>query len=243
MIDLVATAAGATFLTGLAGSPHCALMCGPLACAGLAGDARARRHAAAAWHGGRAASYAALGAGLGALGHGALALLQAPVARTLPWIMAAGLVASALEVGRRLPPLPGLGRLPLLLARLGAAVPPLPRAALRGAATPFLPCGLLYGAFIVAMGAGSALAGGALMLAFALGAVPALAFVQENAGRLAARPRARRLLQRLLPLVAASVMVWRALSASGGAPACHHAAAPAQTLEENRPAVAAWVAR
>jgi sulfite exporter TauE/SafE len=220
MLALVATAAGATFLTGLSGSPHCALMCGPLACAGVAGDGRERRRGAAAWHAGRLGAYTSLGALLGALGHGALAVMQAPAARALPWIMAAGLVVSALELGRRLPALPGLGRLPFLFARLGATVPALPRAALRGAATPFLPCGLLYGAFVVAIGTGSALAGGAVMLAFALGAVPALALLQVNVRRLP-QGRAAQLARRLLPLVAAAVVIWRALAASGTTPACH----------------------
>jgi sulfite exporter TauE/SafE len=219
-VMLTLVAAGATFLTGLAGSPHCALMCGPLACAGLTGDAGARRRATAAWQAGRLGAYAGLGALLGALGHGALAFVHAPVARALPWIMAAGLVVSALEVGRRLPAVPGLGRLPFLFARLGATVSALPRAALRGAATPFLPCGLLYGAFVVATGAGSALAGAAVMLAFAFGAVPALALLQVNVRRLP-QGRGAELARRLLPLLAAAVIVWRALSAGGVTPACH----------------------
>jgi sulfite exporter TauE/SafE len=139
--------------------------------------------------------------------------------------MAAGLVVSALELGRRLPALPGLARIPLLFLRLGGAVPPLPRAALRGAATPFLPCGLLYGAFVIAIGAGSAAAGLAVMAAFALGAIPALALVQANARWLAAPTRGAAVARRLLPLVAAAILVWRALGAASGAPpACHHAA-------------------
>lgn len=252
---MLAAAAGATFVTGLAGSPHCALMCGPLACAGGGaprGDRaalRARLRAAAGWHLGRMGAYATVGAALGALGRGALAMLQAPPARALPWVMAAGLVLSAFEVGRRLPALPGAARVSLALARLGAAVSPGRRALLRGAATPFLPCGLLYGAFVVAAGAGSAAAGAIIMLTFALGAVPALVFVQANARWLAARPRAGRLVRRLVPLAAAAVVVWRALVAPSGtgAPACHgggaHAAAArtgaaTHTLAEKRAAPA-----
>jgi sulfite exporter TauE/SafE len=241
-LALVAAAAGATFVTGLAGSPHCALMCGPLACAGLAGEPRARRRAALAWHIGRLAAYALAGALLGALGRGALAALQAPPARALPWVMAAGLVLSALEVGRRLPALPGAARLSFALARIGARLSPVARAALRGAATPFLPCGLLYGAFVVAIGAGSALGGLTVMAAFAAGAVPALTFVQANARWLTSRPGAERAARRVLPLVAAAVIIWRALAApaAGQPPACHHAAAStggapsAHTLAENR---------
>jgi hypothetical protein len=79
------------------------------------------------------------------------------------------------------------------------------------------------------------------MLAFAAGGLPALAVLQANAGRLAARPTAGPLIRRVVPLVAAAVVLWRALAAPAGAPpACHHAAtdvappAVAQTLDENR---------
>jgi sulfite exporter TauE/SafE len=220
-IAALAAAAGATFLTGLVGSGHCALMCGPLACSDLADPRRrARRRAALAWQAGRAGAYTVAGAGLGAAGATALALLRAPAARALPWVIAAGLVVSALEIGRRLPALPGLRRIPRALARLGAPLPATARAALRGAATPFLPCGLIYGAFVVAAGSGSAVAGAAAMAAFALGGVPALALAQAGGRRLAAHPRAGRVLRVAVPLAGAAVVVWRALAAAGGH-ACH----------------------
>jgi len=127
-------------------------------------------------------------------------------------------VLSAAEVGRRLPALPGLSRVARLLTGLGSRLSPLARAALRGAATPFLPCGLLYGAFVVAIGTGSAFAGAAVMFAFALGALPALALVQVGAPRLAARGPARPFFRRAVPLVAAALVAWRA---AGAAPHCH----------------------
>ena len=46
-----------------------------------------------------------------------------------------------------------------LLARAGQRTSALTRAALLGAATPFLPCGLLYGMFLAALASGSALTG------------------------------------------------------------------------------------
>jgi sulfite exporter TauE/SafE len=219
---VVGAAAAASFLTGLGGSGHCALMCGPLACVGLPGDARARRRAALGWQAARLVAYAALGASLGLVGHAGLSLARTPVARALPWILVAGLVLSAAEVGRRLPALPGLGRIPAGLARRGARLSPASRAALRGAATPFLPCGLLYGALVVAIGTGSAAAGALVMFAFGLGALPALALVQLGAPRLAAHPAVGRAVRRAVPLLAAAVVAWRALSARGaGPPHCH----------------------
>jgi len=224
--DLPAVAAGAAgaLMAGLTGSGHCALMCGPLACAGLAGGARDRRRAAWAWQLGRVVAYTAVGAALGAAGRGVAAAIAAPAVRLLPWLMAAGLLFAGLEVGRRLPRLPLAARIPRALAKFGERFTPTGRAALRGAATPFLPCGLLYGAFIMAL-AGGGVAGGALiMLAFSLGAIPALAFVQANLARLQRHPRAHALARRAVPLAAAAVLIWRTVAAgSGGAgpPHCH----------------------
>jgi sulfite exporter TauE/SafE len=217
-------------------------MCGPLACVDLSPaplasaqrsppsprsidrerDPRARRRAAVAWQAGRIATYTATGTLLGALGHAGLALARAPLARALPWVMVVGLVLSAAEVGRHLPALPGLSRVARAFSAWGARTSIVARAALRGAATPFLPCGLLYGAFVVAVGTGSALAGAAVMLAFALGALPALALVQIGAPRLAARGGAGALVRRAIPLAAAALVAWRAIGALGaGAPRCH----------------------
>ena len=248
-IPVVAAGAAAAFVAGLTGSGHCALMCGPLACAGLAGDARQRWRAAAAWQVARVAAYGAVGAALGGLGRGAVAALAAPAARALPWLMVAGLLFAGLEVGRRLPPLPGLSRIPRVLARFGErftgparteiGVPGgarrgtvrepsrgsglIVRAALRGAATPFLPCGLLYGAFIMALAGGGVAGGAMIMIAFALGALPALAFVQANVARLQRHPRAQIVLRRAVPLLAAAVLIWRTVAAGTGAepPHCH----------------------
>jgi hypothetical protein len=62
------------FLASLAGSPHCAAMCGPfLAFAAADGDgpgANGRATPLLAYHGGRLVSYVLLGAGAGALGAG-----------------------------------------------------------------------------------------------------------------------------------------------------------------------------
>ena len=223
--------AAAALTSGLFGSGHCALMCGPLACAGAGtttcSDGRTRRRTAWAWQVGRLAAYAAVGAILGGAGRAAAVSLAGPAARALPWIMAGGLVVSALQVGKRVPPLPALAQIPRRLARAGARFSPARRAALRGAATPFLPCGLLYGAFLMAAAAGSVVGGALVLGAFGLGAVPALALVQAvvpgGTARLGAHPRAAAIARRAVPLAAALVLVWRALAAGGGAtpPHCH----------------------
>jgi sulfite exporter TauE/SafE len=87
-------------VVGATSSPHCALMCGPLACAALPHGsperAGARRRAAFAWHGGRLAAYALCGLLLGALGQGVAGALALDVEPVLPWLMAAFLIAGAL---------------------------------------------------------------------------------------------------------------------------------------------------
>lgn len=214
----------AAFAAGLTGSLHCTLMCGPLACAPLPAAGAGRRRAALAWHAGRLAAYLAVGAALGAAGGGLVKALAERVQPYLPWVMAVGLAATALELGRRLPALPGLTRAGRALAALGARTTPAGRALALGAATPLLPCGLLYGLFIAAVGAGSSAGGALVMGLFGVGSVPGLAAAQAGTAWSGRYPRAERVLRRAVPLVAAAVLVFRALAApatAGAPPTCH----------------------
>ncbi len=224
--SLTVSAAVAALAVGVTGSVHCGLMCGPLACA--AGGSKAthsRWRAAAAWHAGRLSSYAVAGALLGGLGDGLTRNSASSALRgALPWILAAGLVASALELGRHAPTVPGLQRIVRGIGRRAARLTPARRAAALGAVTPLLPCSLLYGLFLAAAATGSGAGGSLLMGAFALGSTPALAAVQSGSGFLQRWPTAARALRRGIPLVAAAVIVWRALhvgDAAGGTPPCH----------------------
>ncbi len=204
-----ATSAG---VAGLTGSLHCALMCGPLACAA--------RSSASAWHLGRVAAYGVVGLLLGALGRGVSLALTESIAPVLPWVMALGLVATAFELGKRLRPLPGVTRIARALAKAGDGLPPSGRSLALGAATPFLPCGLLYGMFLAAIATGQPLGGAVVMLAFSLGAIPALVAVQLGASRAGQWPRAALVARRVVPLVAAAVLIVRALTARAGPEQC-----------------------
>jgi uncharacterized protein len=222
--------AAAGLVTGLASSAHCAVMCGPLACAAAApadapvalGRRRRRWRQPLAYHAGRVSSYAAVGTALGLAGDGTRHVLSA-VAPALPWVMAGALTATALGVGKRLPVPGALRRLAQPLIRRAAKFSPPGRAAAIGAATPLLPCGTLYGLFVTAAATASAIGGAALMAAFALGATPVLALVQGQGPLLARHPRAGALFRRVVPLLAAAALVWRAVHAGDGSapPACH----------------------
>ncbi len=219
---VIAGALGA-LVVGLTGSVHCLLMCGPLACAGLPSVPGAeRRRAIAAYQATRLGAYTLVGGALGALGGGVTQALAVSTQPYLPWLMAAALVASALELGKRLRPLPGLSNLARHVTRWGAKFSWTGRASAMGAVTPLLPCGLLYGVFAAALASGS-FGGGALVLAaFALGGLPALLGAQVQAGLWKHRPRLLSLvLQRAVPLTAAAVLVYRAVSVNIGGASCH----------------------
>jgi hypothetical protein len=232
-LPTAAVGAVAAFSTAFAGSAHCALMCGPLACAatqaGGPGGRTQVRAAAWAWQFGRLGSYAGVGGVLGAVGGAATTAMSGSASRVLPWVMAGGLALSALRVGARVRPLPGLAQIPRRAARMGARFSPVARAGLLAAATPFLPCGLLYGGFLMAASAGSIAGGALVMLAFGLAGVPSLGLMQallpRGAARLSTHPRLALALRRGVPLLAAAVLVWRALAtggpAAGAPPHCH----------------------
>ncbi len=182
------------FVAGLFGSiSHCIGMCGPFVLgqvvARLEATPAARLYefrrltgaALAPYHLGRMTTYGLLGAGAGAAA-GSIGDLAG-----LRWL-SAGLLALAalLFVGYAIPKLglPGFGAgstVESLWSRtIGRRIRPLfgaPigwRGYLLGVSLGFLPCGLLYGAIAAAASSGSAVAGGMMMVAFALGTIPAL---------------------------------------------------------------------
>ena len=194
------------FLFGLLMSAgHCAGMCGPLVGA-LSIPARragepstAALRDATAYHAGRIASYATLGAALGLVG----TLLPAGVS-PIPWQAALSLVAAAalcfaaLALFEVFPlaSLPFAARVSralstrLLRAKRGLAV----RFGL-GAANGLLPCGPVYAAAVAAFAAASPARGALAMAVYGLGTVPllvALAF-----GVRALTPRLRLSFQRV----------------------------------------------
>jgi len=180
------------FLLGLAGTPHCAAMCGaPCAAVVGADDARGRGRAVS-FHLARVASYALAG-GLLAGGVGILGLAgsAAPVVRPL-WAL---LHMAALALGLWLLI---TGRQPAFMTRLGRTRAATPAAAgggwqvvqtpwtsaAAGAAWVAWPCGLLQSAFVVAALGNTAASGAAIMAAFALASAGGLQAAPWLAGRL-----------------------------------------------------------
>jgi len=216
---------GAAAIVGIASSIHCFAMCGPLACSGLVTlrdrAPRVRRAAVWAYQVGRLSSYTLVGLLLGALGGGISLAISRSIRPYLPWAMAAALVIVALDLGKKFPAIPGLGRVVRVLGRPLSKLSPVARSGAMGALTPLLPCGLLYGVSAAALATGSAAGGALVMSGFALGSGPALLLAQAGMGR-NLPAAARVVVQRGIPLVAAAVLIYRAVAAAGSHGAsCH----------------------
>lgn len=196
MIPLLLAVVSASVL----GSLHCAGMCGPLGAALLPRGGRRsdRARVQAAWHLGRLVVYTALGALVGAagaaidLGFSALAIQGVMLRITAVLVIAVGAISLLRRAGLRVPihrvAAPSFVRQVVQRAR---GLPPIRRALMLGTGSALLPCGWLYAFVMAAAGTGSALFGSALMAAFWIGTVPALALAGEGGARLI-RPLARR---------------------------------------------------
>lgn len=200
--------AGTVLVASLAGSLHCAGMCGGLLAFAVAGGGRVAPQLA--YHGGRLASYLALGAASGALGAAidlggsAVGVKESAAALAGGLMVAFGVIVLLRWRGVRLPaaPLPafvreGIGR----ATRAAARRPPVARAALIGLLTAFLPCGWLYAFVVTAAGTGSVLGGALAMAAFWAGTVPVLAALGAGLQALAGP------LRRHLPVATALALV------------------------------------
>ena len=182
------------FLVGLLGGGHCVGMCG-----GFVGAvtlslpaARARWPFTLAYNGGRIASYTLAGVLAGLIGSSGFFLEHLlPMEKVLYGLASLMLVALGLYLA-------GLWHGVLWLERAGAGfwrhlqplskkllpLRSLPQAFALGLLWGWLPCGLVYSVLVVALSTGTALQGGALMLAFGLGTLPVMLAMGMAAVRL-----------------------------------------------------------
>jgi sulfite exporter TauE/SafE len=187
------------FVMGLAGGAHCVAMCGGVASA-VCGTACARgtlerARDSLAYNAGRIATYAAFGALAGAIGAVPSSFVPLEVMRLALRLLAAvflfGLGLHLAGVTRFFGRIEKVGqplwsRIAPLARRLLPVRSPL-HAALLGAAWGFVPCGLVYSGVALSLASGSALAGGATMLAFGLGTLPVMTIVTTMLGDVARR--------------------------------------------------------
>lgn len=181
----------AALLMGFFGSPHCLGMCGGLVTAfglSMKDTSPAKRRAlVVTYHIGRLTSYAFLGLIAGLIGTTVLAPFM--TGSNMPRILL-GLVLAF--VGVTMLGAPFLNKLERFGMRFWQYLSPLrqkvfplntfPRALTAGLLWGFLPCGLVYGALLIAVVAHNPLSGAALMFVFGLGTVPMLVATHETVG-------------------------------------------------------------
>lgn len=203
-------------LAGLVGGLHCAAMCGGFVAATAARDAvrplvpaRMLFLRQLACHGGRIASYAALGALFGAAGAATVGAVDLrPVQQALYVVANILLAMLAFTVATRATALPGLARAGMsVFARVLPFAGPLVRGPGAGSRAAFgllwglVPCTLVYSMLPLALFAGSAWEGALVMLAFGVGTLPHLVgigFLLQRARRLMQGTAARTLVAALL---------------------------------------------
>lgn len=223
---------GLAFGLGLAGSLHCAQMCGPivLAFSGAGGRGVVLPHVC--YHLGRLITYSFLGAiagGIGGLGRLAGIERGFVVATGLLMILAGLLMTGKFKRGELVRigsnhPLSAISR------RAGRFLlsPEPSRKLLLGLGLGFLPCGLIYAALVQAMGTGDARYGALAMLAFGAGTAASLLAIGVFSS--AIRVRLGGALPRWIPALCVAafgmILVWRGAqshvhSQGAGGEACH----------------------
>ncbi|OBX62502.1 hypothetical protein A9299_04785 [Moraxella osloensis] len=194
----------AAFSMGLFGSPHCLGMCGGIVTAfglSMQGVSPAKKNALMlTYHLGRLISYAILGLIGGIIG--ATVLQPLWVGNSLPRILI-GVVL--ILIGLTMFGLPLLNHLEKLGMRLWQSMSPIrkkvfpidsfPKALMAGLLWGFLPCGLVYGALLMAVVGHDITTGALLMFVFGLGTMPMLIATQKTVGMLQSSIKTFRLRQ------------------------------------------------
>ena len=197
------------FILGLAGSLHCAGMCGPLAMALPSNDVRIRFVAGRVLNNvGRAVTYAALGLVFGLAGRSVvLAGFQRGLSIAVGVVLLGWLVVRANR--RQFPAAESF--LPQLIAPLKSVLGnQLRRRSLAalfavGLLNGLLPCGLVYLALAGAAGTGHATGGALFMLVFAAGTLPMMLAISMFGHVLQAGLRLK--FQRAIPVLVAIIAV------------------------------------
>ncbi|MEM8814775.1 MAG: sulfite exporter TauE/SafE family protein [Pseudomonadota bacterium] len=235
MGDPLLAAVSAALVAGFFGSAHCLGMCGGIA--GLfavkmeVAKLSRRLHMALLYNVGRILGYAVLGfvvAGIGRTLAGVIPVLADPV-RFASGVL---IVLVGLQLAFNWRPLSilerggaGIWQRIAPSARSLLPVTSAAKAVALGFLWGFLPCGLVYGALLIAATSGEALNGAYVMTAFGLGTLPAMLLTGMGSAQLQAfmaKTWARRGAG-LLVVVMGLITLWMPLTALlGGDPHAHH---------------------
>lgn len=170
---------------GLAGSAHCIGMCGGFAVLAHGAGPRGLGRTFT-WLGGKAVTYAALGAVAGLAGYAVRSATGTQTVLTIAvglLLIALGLASAGVIPDR----MPGIGAVGPVFSRAMARIVGRPGASgpfLLGLLNGLLPCGLVYAALAAAAGTGTLVGGTTTMLVFGAATAPSLAATAWAAGRL-----------------------------------------------------------
>jgi sulfite exporter TauE/SafE len=190
------------FILGLAGSLHCAAMCGPLTLlVPVTGPRMSQKISSRLlYNAGRLFTYAILGALFGAFGRAfAIVGLQRWISVIAGVVVLLGLGFSTFHV----PMSAGLNRIVTAVkSRFSVLLRKrtLPSIASLGALNGLLPCGLVYIAATASAATANSIAGALYMVVFGLGTVPMLLMIGLGGGSVRLSPLK---VKRLMPIVAA----------------------------------------
>jgi sulfite exporter TauE/SafE len=207
----------AALMVGLLGGGHCVGMCGGIVGAvtmSLPG-AKPRTGYLLAYNAGRIASYSFIGILAGAIGASSFFLDHVlPVEQVLYGLASLMLILLGLYLAgiwRGIVVLESAGgriwRHVQPLSKKFLPVQTLPQAFMLGTLWGWLPCGLVYSVIVAALATGSPWRGGALMLAFGLGTLPALLAMGMMAVQLRAKLQ-NRMIRRVSGLLVLSFGVY-----------------------------------
>lgn len=182
----------AAFGMGFFGSPHCLGMCGGIVTAfGMSMQkvsASKKNALILTYHLGRLISYAMLGIIAGVIG---TTVMQPFISSSLPRVL---LGAVLVLIGLSMLGLPLLRQLEKLGMKFWQALSPIrqkvfpmdsfSKALLAGLLWGFLPCGLVYGALLMALAGHDIVTGALMMFVFGLGTIPMLIATQKTVGLL-----------------------------------------------------------
>lgn len=207
----------AALMAGIVTSLHCVGMCGPLACSACPGP---RRLPGWIYQSTRVASYTIVGAVAGLVGSRISSALNEGATRWMAWVFIGFFLVVVLGLDKKIrwPSIP----VPSFVS--GMRGDGCGRAAVLGSLTPALPCAPLYLVVAAAAVTGSPWGGATTMLAFGIGTVPLLAFVQSRLAWARSRfsPAVMDWTRRGLALASIGILVARAWApAASGCPMCH----------------------
>ena len=222
---------------GLAGSLHCAGMCGPVLLV-LTHGARSGARGIAVYHTARISTYVLIGLPAGYAGRIAI---DAGLGRIAAVIAGALLLAAAAVGASRSPG--SISRLwSSAIIRVGGRAAALTQRrrvvgwALAGSVNGLLPCGLIYGAAVIAGAFGSIPRSALFMAGFGLGTLPALLTIRLAAG--AAPHGVRQALGFARPVVlilAGLLLIWRGTMAERPGVHDHQNTSPAAGASQLHP--------